>query len=191
MVELNSATFILIPQALEPKLAGLDAREAAHRLVVFQAVERLIKDYIAPAIDLAQISDIEPDSIFFNLEACVGCEISGLARSGFFDPKFPDLQKPSDAVLQEALDFIDIETSDPEQRDKIFRCWVAEMASLSVGLMLKFLRDTAPPSVDIASCEEQQLTALLSYPLTSSLEYQISKFVDHLQHFVRQHHEIP
>lgn len=171
---------ISIPQFVEPELAKLDAKNVAHRAVVLDAVETLIADYIIPAMDLAEVSQ---ESVFFDLETVAECEVSGLVRSGFFDPQFRDLKKPSDDVLKDALESIDIETSTPEQRDNFFRCWAADMASLSAGAMLAFLRKTAEQSTDTAVKEANRLEKLLKNPLTSSLEYQISTLVDLLRRF--------
>ncbi len=180
MKNLNAISLISIPQFVEPELAKLDAKNAADRAVVIDAVEALIKDYIIQAMDLAEVSQ---ESVFFDLEIVAGCEISGLVRSGFFDPQFPDLKKPSDDVLKDALESIDVETSTLEQRDNFFRCWAADMASISAGAMLAFLRKTSPQSTDTAVKEANRLEKLLKNPLTSSLEYQISTLVDRLRRF--------
>lgn len=180
MTNFNTIPLIAIPQSLEPELAKLDANNPAHRAAVLDAVEALTANYIVPAIDLAQASE---ESVFFDLETVAGCEISGLVRSGFFDPQFTDLKKPSDDVLKDALESIDVETSSPEQRDNFFRCWAADMASLSIGAMLAFLRRTSPQSTDMAVNEANRLEKLLKNPLTSSLEYQISTLVDRLRRF--------
>ena len=107
-----------------------------------------------------------------------------MVRSVFFDPKFPNLKKPDDDVLKEAFDFIGVETSGSEQRNTFFCSWAAEMACLSVGSMLSFLQDNVPPSAKVALHERDRLSDLLKYPLTSSLECQISAFIDYLQNFL-------
>jgi hypothetical protein len=181
MMNPNMTTLIVIPQLVGSELAKLDAKNATHRAAVLDAVEALIVDYVVPAMNLAQTS--ETGEVIFDLKVVANCELSGLIRGGFFDPKFPDLKKPDDHVLNEALEFIGVETSSPEQRDAFFSCWAADMASLSAGSMLAFLRSTFPQSTDNAVNEANRLEKLLKTPLTSSLEYQISTLVEHIRQF--------
>lgn len=177
MSEISHTDLIGTSQLVDPKLEQLDAKNLQHRSVVIKAVETLINDYIVPAMDLAQSSEGE---VYFKLRA-IASELSGLVRGALFDPKFPDLKKPSDNVLKETLDFIGIENSSYEERDDIFRCWAADMASSSIRGMLIFLEKTPLESTYAILEEASRFEKLLEKPLTSSLEYQISTLLEKLR----------
>ncbi len=82
-------------------LARLDAANPAHRASVLHAITVLVKTYIVPSMDVAQIA--ENGEAYFSLNKVVGHRRSGLALGALFDPRFPNLQKPSADVLNHAL----------------------------------------------------------------------------------------
>jgi len=153
------------------RLTQLDATNPAHCASVLHAITVLVKTYIVPSMDVAQIA--ENGEAYFSLNDVVGHRISGLALGALFDPRFPDLQKPSDDVLNHALQQIDIDLSDRVHRDTFFRCWAAHMAVASCELLFGFLREKPQPSHEVADAEISEIEDLLSNPLPQEIRYEI------------------
>lgn len=123
---------------VEDGLKALDVDNLEHRAIVLNAIVALVQKFVIPAIPLAKQEG--DGNIFFALDAVTGCEVSGFLLDAFFTPRFPDLQKLSDEILQRALVDVGIDLSSVEDRDAFFRVWAAEQATMSAESLLAFLK---------------------------------------------------
>ncbi len=169
---LDSKDLEVVPERAQQAIAGLDAGVADDRAIVLNAVIHLVSTHIAPNMGLALRH--EDGEHYFDLNVAAGREVSGLVLELRFNPRFPDLQKPSDAVLKEAIDAVHIDLPDAVARDGFFRCWEAEMAIMSAELLLGFLRSAVPPSSETVNAEIDSLEVLLDHPLPGGLKFWIA-----------------
>ena len=141
------------------------------RARVLDALTTLVMTHVVPNMGYSQTG--KDGEAYFDLDRTIGRDVSGFVLGVLFEPQFPDLKKPADTVLKQALDAIEIDLADAASRDAFFHCWEAQTAARSAQRLLKFLSMTTPESVDAVSLEVDGLEKLLEHALPGDLKYRI------------------
>ena len=162
-------------------LASMNSIDAQDRNTTLSAVEALVVQYIMPAMVDCPLSSASLD--VFDLEAVAGTEVRGLIL-GLFEDRMNELKTPSDETLNEALAYIEVPIANQTERNRFYRCWAAEQATITVLGLLNFLKEPLikPLSLqhDFAG-EQTRLGKLLENDLPGELQISINSLVDQLK----------
>jgi hypothetical protein len=167
------------PTTLEqtrPWSAARDLRNRRQRVEVIDAIDWLVRTFVAPASDL--LHGETPGLESLDLERIAGASVSGLVLEAVFPLRFPDLQPPDDAVLRESLLDIGVDLGSLTERADFFRCWAAISAMLSAQELLESLERVPPPAEEARDREAEVLSGLLDLPLPFELRDSIRRTLD-------------
>ena len=180
---IEAQSLVLLTPQLDEQLSQLDPTNAAHRDVVLSTINRLVNDYVLPA--MAECPRCGPEGVFDLIAVAGTDEIEGIPMS-IFEDRMNGFEMPSDDVLKEALDYIHASTSGPEQRTLFWKCWAGNRAINSMDDLRNFLleplwpKSNVPPQQirPLLSVELPRLEKLQTLTLNSPSEYSISSMVE-------------
>jgi hypothetical protein len=158
---------------LDQYLVELDPDDVKVRRLIIYAIERLTKDYVLPAM---QIAAFATDSIYtFDLDRVAGMEIHHLVRS-LFAAQFQGLIIPTNAELIKALSTIGINYLDEQERNNLYKVWAGEEAIDSIICLIKLISDRKNQIGESAEFTFQQETIdellKLKLPITLDIYFQ-------------------
>jgi hypothetical protein len=132
----NVNELITTGRNLTKHILKLDPDDSKVWKLVIIAIERLVKDYVIPAMEIASLSE---DSIYtFDLDSVGKTELHNLQRS-LFESQLTGLTSPSNDELTKALSTIGIDNLNERERTNFYRVWAGEEAINSIVLLTKFL----------------------------------------------------
>jgi hypothetical protein len=162
---------------LEQYLVELDPDDIKVRRLIVSAIERLTKDYVLPAM---QIAAFATDSIYtFDLDSVAGMEIHNLVRS-LFASQFKGLTIPSNAELTNALSTIGINDLDERERNNFYKVWAGEEAIDSIICLIEFLsaRNDAIDGSAEFTFQQEPIGEILKLELPIQLHFRFQDMLD-------------
>lgn len=166
-------------------LKNMDASNVQHRQIIIECIEQLIRSYISPAMLDCKESSAPLDS--FDIEDITKTEFRGLVGSLFEEKLFEqmkNLEKPEDNVLRELLEEFDISLRDGDERDRFFRCLMAERDNGKIHGLINFLKEPLIGSTSIklssVKTEQTRVSQLMQSKLPDGLQYLLENLSERL-----------
>lgn len=179
---IDANSLIVSSDPLDKRLAQMDSTNSDDRMVALQAIEAFIERFIKPAMKSCPPSQTRFG--LFDLDAVAKTEVHGLVLN-FFDERMNELNRPNDAVLKEALDYIEIDIPIAGDRANFHACWAGNKAFLSIYGLINFLKkpliEPIVPKIESLSLEQMRVKRLLESELPDKLEYIINSLLEWIE----------
>ncbi|MCU0351860.1 MAG: hypothetical protein MUF43_13695 [Flavobacterium sp.] len=164
---MDSSYFVTTTEHLEQRLKEVSADNLEHRNIIIGAIEKLVKDYVVPAMKVCPLYE---DSIYtFDIETVAGEELGSLTL-GLFKSRIEELVHPGDENLKEFFSMLGVPDATLKQRESFFAGWAGDQAVDSIISLSKFLSGSEKElSKDALQSELTRISNLLELDLPKAV----------------------